>query len=139
MKIYKKVSTFSTTLEKKHNENVINYFEDTVPKYSTMKKHALQVIRNNPEIKENVLNRYLQDKYGVTTRTANSCIKEVKGIVNSAVALLSLNIEKIENRIKDKKKNLETKRKQLAKIHSGRKTDTKKLRKLKFQIYNICN
>lgn len=139
MKIYKKVSTFSTALEKKHNENVINYFEDTVPKYSTMKRHALQVIRNNPEIKENVLNRYLQDKYGVTTRTANSCIKEVKGIVNSAVALLSLNIEKIENRIKDKKKNLETKRKQLAKIHSGRKTNTKKLRKLKFQIYNICN
>ena len=55
------------------------------------------------------------------------------------MALLSLNIEKIENRINDKKKNLETKRKQLSKIHNGRKTDTKKLRKLKFHIYNICN
>lgn len=139
MKIYKKVLTFSTTLETKHNENVINNFEDTVPKYSTMKRHALHVIRNNPEIKENVLNRYLQDKYGVTTRTANSCIKEVKGIVSSALTLLSLNIEKIENRIKEKRKNLEAKRKQLAKIHNGRKTNTKKLRKLKFQIYNICN
>ena len=139
MKIYKKISTFSTVLEKKHNENVINYFEDTVPNYSTMKRHALHVIRNSPEIKENVLNKYLQDKYGVTTRTANSCIKEVKGIVSSALALLSLNIEKIENRIKDKRKNLETKRKQLSKIHNGRKTNTKKLRKLKFQIYNICN
>lgn len=41
MKIYKKVLTFSTTLETKHNENVINNFEDTVPKYSTMKRHAL--------------------------------------------------------------------------------------------------
>ena len=139
MKIYKKVLTFSTTLETKHNENVINNFEDTVPKYSTMKRHALHVIRNNPEIKENVLNRYLQDKYGVTTRTANSCIKEVKGIVNSAIASLSSKIEKIENRIKEKRKNLEAKRKQLAKIHNGRKTNTKKLRKLKFQIYNICN
>ena len=139
MKIYKKISTFSTILGTKHNESVISYFEKTVFKYSAMKRHALHVIRNNPEIKENFLNRYLQDKYGVTTRTANSCLKEVKGIVNSAVALLSLNIEKIENRIKDKRKNLETKRKQMAKIHSGRKTDTKKLRKLKFQIYNICN
>lgn len=139
MKIYKKVSTFSTVLEEKHNENVINYFEDTVPKYSTMKRHALHVIRNNPEIKENILNKYLQDKYGVTTRTANSCIKEVRGIANSALSLLSLNIEKIENRIKDKRKNLETKRKQLTKIHNGRKTNTKKLGKLKFQIYNICN
>lgn len=139
MKIYKKVLTFSTTLETKHNENVINNFEDTVPKYSTMKRHALHVIRNNPEIKENVLNRYLQDKYGVTTRTANSCIKEVKGIVNSAIVSLSSKIEKIENRIKEKRKNLEAKRKQLAKIHNGRKTNTKKLRKLKFQIYNICN
>lgn len=139
MKIYKKVSTFSTVLETKYNENVINYFENTVFKYSAMKRHALHVIRNSPEIKENVLNRYLQDKYGVTTRTANSCIKEVKGIVSSALALLSLNIEKIENRIKDKKENLETKRRQLVKIHNGRKTDTKKLRKLKFQIYSICN
>lgn len=106
MKIYKKISTFSTILGTKHNESVISYFEETVFKYSSMKRHALHVIRNNPEIKENFLNRYLQDKYGVTTRTANSCLKEVKGIVNSAVALLSLNIEKIENRIKDKRKEL---------------------------------
>ena len=139
MKIYKKVSTFSTVLETKHNENVINYFEETVFMYSSMKRHALHVIRNSPEIKENVLNRYLQDKYGVTTRTANSCVKEVKGIVSSALALLSLNIEKIEDRIKNKKENLKAKRRQLAKIHSGRKTDTKKLQKLKFRIYNICN
>ena len=139
MKIYKKVSTFSTVLETKHNESVISYFEETVFKYSAMKRHALHVVRNHPEIKENVLNRYLQDKYWVTTRTANSCIKEAKGIVSSALALLSLNIEKIENRIKNKKENLEAKRRQLAKIHNGRKTNTKKLRKLKFQIYNICN
>ena len=71
MKIYKKVLTFSTVLEKKHNENVINYFEDTVPKYSTMKRHVLHILRNNPEIKENILNKYLQDKYLVTKRTAN--------------------------------------------------------------------
>lgn len=139
MKIHKKVSTFSTVLETEHNKNVIDYFEKTLFKYSSMKRHALHVIRNSPEIKENILNRYLQDRYGVTTRTANSCLKEVKGIVNSALTLLSLNIEKIENRIKDKRKNLEAKRRQLAKIHSGRKTNTKKLRKLKFQIYNICN
>ena len=139
MKIYKKVLTFSTVLEKKHNENVIKYFKDIVPKYSTMKRHALHVIRNSPEIKENILNRYLQDRYRVTTRTANSCIKEVKGIINSAVALLSLNIEKINSRLENKKDMLEAKRKQLAKIHNGRKTNTKKLRKLKFQIYNICN
>lgn len=139
MKIHKKVSTFSTVLETKYNENVIEYFEDTVFNYSTMKRHALHVIRNNPEIKENILNRCLQDRYGVTTRTANSCIKEMKGIVNSAIALLSSNIEKIENRIKDKRKNLEAKKKQIAKIHSGRKTNTKKLHKLKFRIYNICN
>ena len=139
MKIYKKISTFSTVLETKHNENVIEYFEDTVFDYSTMKRHALHVIRNNLEIKENILNRYLQDKYGVTTRTANSCTKEVRGIVSSALALLSVNIEKIENRIKNKKENLKAKKKQLAKIHGGRKTNTKKLEKLKFQIYNICN
>ena len=44
MKIYKKVSTFSTLLETKHNESVISYFEETVPKYSTMKRHALHIL-----------------------------------------------------------------------------------------------
>ena len=139
MKTYRKVSTFSTVLETEHNESVISYFEETIFRYSAMKRHALHVIRNSPEIKENVLNKYLQDRYGVTTRTANSCIKEVKGIVSSALALLFLNIEKIEDRIKNKRENLEVKRRQLAKIHNGRKTNAKKLRRLKFQIYNICN
>ena len=139
MKLYKRISTFSAMLEMKHNLNVIEYFESTVPKYSTMKRHTLHILRNDPEIKENILNKYLQNKYLVTKRTANSCIKEVKGIVNSAIALLSLNIEKINSRLENKKDMLEAKKKQMAKIHSGRKTNTKKLRKLKFQIYNICN
>jgi transposase, IS605 orfB family len=139
MKLYKKISTFSAILETRHNLDVIEYFENTVPKYSTMKRHTLHILRNNPEIKENILNKYLQDKYLVTKRTANSCIKEVKGIVNSAIALLSLNIEKINSRLENKKDMLEAKKKQMTKIHSERKTNTKKLSKLKFQIYNICN
>ena len=139
MKLYKKISTFSAILETRHSLNVIEYFENTVSKYSTMKRHALHILRNNPEIKENILNKYLQDKYLVTKRTANSCLKEVRGTVNSAIALLSLNIEKINSRLENKKDMLEAKKKQRAKIHSGRKTNTKKLRKLKFQIYNICN
>lgn len=139
MKLYKKISTFSAMFEKRHNLDVIEYFENTVSKYSTMKRCTLHMLRNDPEIKENILNKYLQDKYLVTKRTANSCIKEVKGIVNSAIVLLSLNIEKINSRLENKKDMLEAKKKQMAKIHSERKTNTKKLRKLKFQIYNICN
>lgn len=139
MKLYKKISTFTAILEMGHNLNVIEYFENAMPKYSTMKRHSLHILRNNPDIKENILNKYLQEKYAVTKRTANSCIKEVKGLVNSALTLISLNIEKINNKLENKKDMLEAKKKQLAKINSGRKTNTKKLRKLKFQIYNICN
>ena len=54
---------FSTIIEKEKNIDLIDYFENTVKKYNYLKRVTLHILRNNPDIKENILNRYLQNNY----------------------------------------------------------------------------
>lgn len=135
----KSFKTFSTILEEDNAKEIIEYFEETAENYGFLKRCTLHMLRNNPEINRNELNKLLQERFSITTRTANSAIYEVEEIINSALALIPLNIEKLETRIDGKIKLIEKKRKEMAKIHASRKTNTKRLKKLKFHIYNIYN
>ena len=135
----KSFKTFATILEEDNAKEIIEYFEETSGNYGFLKRCALHILRNCPEISRNELNKILQERFSITTRTASSAINEVEGIINSVLALIPLNIEKLEARIEDKIKLIEKKRKEMAKIHSSRKTNTKRLGKLKFHIYNIHN
>ena len=135
----KSFKTFSTVLEEDNAKEIIEYFEETAGSYGYLKRCALHILRNCPEISKNDLNKLLQKRFSVTARTADSAIYEVEGVINSALALIPLNIEKLEARIDNKMKVIEKKRKEIVKIHASRKTNTKRLRKLKMHIYNICN
>ena len=135
----KSFKTFSTILEEDNAKEIIEYFEETSQSYGFLKRCTLHILRNCPEISRNELNKLLQERFSVTARTASSAIYEVEEIINSALALIPLNIEKFEARIESKIKLIEKKRKEIAKIHASRKTNTKRLRKLKFHIYNIYN
>ena len=135
----KSFKTFSTVLEEDNAKEIIEYFEETAENYGFLKRCTLHILRNCPEISRNNLNKLLQEKFLVTDRTANSAIHKVEEIINSALALIPLNIEKLEARIDSKIKLIEKKRKEMAKIHASRKTNTKRLGKLKFHIYNIHN
>ena len=135
----KSFKTFSTILEENNAKEIIEYFEETARNYGFLKRCTLHILRNDPEISRNNLNKLLQKKFSVTTRTANSAIYEVEEIISSSLALIPLNIEKLEARIDNKIKIIEKKKKEMAKIHASRKTNTKRLRKLKFHIYNIYN
>lgn len=136
MKAFK---TFSTILEEDNAKEIIEYFEETAGNYGFLKRCTLHILRNCPEISRNNLNKLLQAKFSVTDRTSNSAIHEVEEIISSALALIPLNIEKLEARIEGKIKLIEKKRKEMAKIYASRKTNTKRLGKLKFHIYNIHN
>ena len=135
----KSFKTFSTILEEDNAKEIIEYFEETSQSYGFLKRCTLHILRNRPEISRNELNKLLQERFSVTRRTANSAIYEVEQIISSALALIPLNIEKLETRIEGKIKLIEKKRKEMAKIHTSRKTNTKRLEKLKFHIYNIHN
>ena len=135
----KSFKTFSTVLEEDNAKEIIEYFKETAENYGFLKRCALHILRNSPEISRNELNKFLQERFLVTRRTADSAIYEVEKMINSVLALIPLNIEKLEARIDDKMKLIEKKRKEMAKIHASRKTNTKRLGKLKFHIYNIHN
>ena len=135
----KSFKTFSTVLEEDNAKEIIEYFEETAGNYGFLKRCTLHILRNCPEISRNDLNKLLQERFSVTTRTASSAIYEADEIISSALALIPLNIEKLETRIDDKIKLIEKKKKEMAKIYASRKTNTKRLGKLKFHIYNIYN
>ena len=135
----KSFKTFATILEEDNAKEIIEYFEETAGSYGYLKRCTLHILRNCPEIGRNNLNKLLQERFSVTARTANSAILEVEEIINSALALIPLNIEKLEARIDSKIKLIEKKKKEMSKIHASRKTNTKRLRKLKMHIYNIHN
>ena len=135
----KKMKTFSTVLEEENAKEIISYFDETTTDYNVLKRTALHILRNDPDIRKNVLNALLQERFGITRRTANSAIIEVQGVIASALALIPLNIEKLEARIDSKIKLIEKKKKEIAIIHASRKTNTKRLAKLKLHIYNIYN
>lgn len=136
MKAFK---TFSTILEENNAKEIIEYFEETTQSYGFLKRCTLHILRNCPEANRNDLNKLLQERFSVAARTASSAIYEVEEIISSALALIPLNIEKLEARIEGKIKIIEKKRKEMAKIHVSRKTNTKRLRKLKLHIYNLHN
>ena len=136
MKAFK---TFSTVLEQENAKEIIEYFEETTQNFGYLKRCTLHILRNCPETSRNNLNKLLQERFSVTSRTANSAIYEVEEIISSALALIPLNIKKLEARIESKMKLIEKKKKEMAKIHASRKTNTKRLRKLKIHIYNIHN
>ena len=135
----KSFKTFATILEEDNAKEIIEYFEETAGNYGFLKRCTLHILRNCPEISRNELNKLLQERFLVTRRTASSVIHEIEGIISSALALIPLNIEKLETRIDNKTKVIEKKKKEMAKIHTSRKTNTKRLEKLKFHIYNIHN
>ena len=135
----KSFKTFSTVLEDDNAKEIIEYFEETAGSYGCLKRSTLHILRNCPEISRNDLNKLLQERFSVTTRTANSAIYEVEEIIDSALALIPLNIEKLEAKIEGKIKLIEKKRKEMVKIHASRKTNAKRLGKLKLHIYNIHN
>ena len=135
----KSFKTFATILEEEKAKEIIEYFEETAGNYGFLKRCTLHILRNCPEISKNDLNKLLQERFSVTMRTASSAIYEVDEIINSALALIPLNIEKFEARIDGKIKLIEKKKKEIVKIHASRKTNTKRLGKLKFHIYNIYN
>ena len=135
----KSFKTFSTILEEDNAKEIIEYFEETSENYGFLKRCALHILRNDPEISRNELNKLLQERFLVTRRTANSAIYEVEQIISSALELIPLNIEKLEARIEGKMKLIEKKKKEMAKIYASRKTNTKRLGKLKLHIYNIHN
>ena len=151
--------TTETRLYTKNNEDVIAYFDEIKKQYNYILRKVYYIIRNNPKLKEHLLNTELQGKYNISKRTASSIIKTVQGRIDSIKeskktevkqsqyrleriskkleklipVLLDLKLKAKENNIKDltKYKNLKTK---VAFLKIRRDKLVNKIKSLNYQL-----
>ena len=99
--------TTETRLYIKNNKDIADYFEEVKAQYSYIFRKVYYIIRNNPELKTNLLNTELQNEYSISRRTANSIIKTVQGIISSIRELKKTEIKQKQYKLEKISKKLE--------------------------------
>lgn len=91
--------TTETRLYTKNNEDVIAYFDEVKEQYNYILRKVYYIIKNNPKLKESLLNTELQNKYSISKRTASSIIKTVQGRINSIKGLKKTEVKQSQYRL----------------------------------------
>ena len=79
----KKKFTVVTQLHAKNNEDIIRYFEESRNVYSRAVREIFYVVKKSEDFDKASFNTYLQNKYGILKRTANSIISDAVGRLNA--------------------------------------------------------
>ena len=128
--------TTVTQLHENLNNDIIEYFDETIVVYSVAFRQTFHKINNNPKINLSKLNTEMQKEYKITKRTANSIIRDAKGRISAIKELkkfeLKTIIQKIEHietvvipKLEEKLVN------NVLKINSGKSIDLVKHRNLR--------
>ena len=99
--------TTETRLYSKNNEDIIVYFDEIKRQYNYILRKVYYIIRNNPKLKESLLNTELQNKYSISKRTAASIIKTVQGRINSIKELKKTEVKQKQYKLERISKKLE--------------------------------
>ena len=99
--------TTETKLYIKNNRDIVEYFNEVKNQYSYIMRKVYYIIRNNPELKTNLLNTKLQNEYNISMRTANSIIKTVQGRINSIKELKKTEIKQKKYKLEKISEELE--------------------------------
>lgn len=160
--------TVITQLHEKQNTELLEYLDSCFAVYNRAKRDIFYKIKHDTQYNKAKQNTYLQTKYGILKRTANSIIINAQGNLNALIELkqyekkqleykiatLKQNIEELEEKVKYNKELLKTsidhvslkqhrnyKRKLVVKKDKLNRY-TQKLSNLKYQIennsYKIC-
>lgn len=79
--------TVLTQLHFKNNKDVIEYLESSRKDYNRAYRETYHTFKNSTKFNKSSYDTYLQNKYGITTRTANSIIIGATGRYNAIKAL----------------------------------------------------
>ena len=99
--------TTETKLYIKNNKDIVEYFNEVKEQYNYILRKVYYTIRNNPELKTNLLNTKLQSEYNISRRTASSIIKTVQGRINSIKELKKTEIKQKKYRLEKISEELE--------------------------------
>ena len=136
---YKRKYTVKTQLHKKNNQEIIDYFEEGVALYNHIKREAFHVYKRDPDFKKHQFNTYLQEKYNILKRTANSIISDAIGNYNTIKELKEYELKQVDGKIEKLKKDIIPKlslfiKQNLQKMSLGMKIDLKKHRNLRSKL-----
>lgn len=82
-----KVFTITTQLHKQNNQGICNYVDEYLTFYSKIQREVFTYINNGKRLSKSKFNTYLQNRFLISKRTANSIISDMEGRHKSLRAL----------------------------------------------------
>lgn len=104
--MFKKKFTIVTQLHKSLNKDLIDYVDLTLPFYSKAVRESFHTIKNSKSFNKSHYNSYLQQKYDITQRTANSIISDAQGRLNALIELKRYEQKQLKLKISNLEKNI---------------------------------
>ena len=102
----KKKFTIVTQLHASLNKDLIDYIDKTLPFYSKAVRESFHTIKNSKSFNKSHYNSYLQEKYDITQRTANSIISDAQGRFNALIELKRYEQKQLKLKISNLEKNI---------------------------------
>ena len=140
----RKKFTIVTQLHTSLNKDLIDYIDLTLPSYSKAVRESFQNIKNSKSFNKSHYNSYLQQKYDITQRTANSIISDAQGRLNALIELKRYEQKQLKLKILNLESNIIPKLVQKREINSkllncGGKVSFIKQRNLRLKIVSKKN
>ena len=139
--MYKRKFTVMAQLHSKNNRDVIEYLESSRKDYARAYRETYHTFKSSTKFDRSRYNTYLQNKYGITNRTANSIILDATGRYSAIEALKKYELQQTKSKLSylvDKViPNLECKRQEYVEIiNKGVSINLVKYRNLKVKLFS---
>lgn len=91
--------TVVAQLHKNQNRDLIGYVNSCFATYGEIKRKTFHVLKRNANFNKSSFNTYLQTKYGILKRTANSIISDAQSALNALIELKQYEKSQLERKI----------------------------------------
>lgn len=95
----KRKFTVVTQLHLKNNKELIEYIESSRSDYAKAYRETYHIFKNSKKFNKSSHNSYLQNKYGITKRTANSIILDATGRYNAIKELKKYELRQVKSKL----------------------------------------
>ena len=97
--MHKRKFTVVTQLHLNNNKDVIEYLESSRKDYNRAYRETYHTFKNSTKFNKSRYDTYLQNKYGITTRTANSIILGATGRYNAIKELKKYELQQTKSKL----------------------------------------
>ena len=95
----KRKFTVVTQLREEHNADLMEYVDASRNLYAKAMRETFYCIKHDNQFNKSSYNTYLQNKYGITSRTAGSIISDAQGRYNALKELKKYEQKQLERKI----------------------------------------